>query len=288
MDRFHEPGKDWGTKAFTATEIALNLDPASAEAYAVRGQTFFSPAKDWAWRNAMADERRALELNPRLEEAHEVISYIYWHLGLLDEAVAEALVALRENPQSNRARALLGFSLIDLGRPEEALPYIKDLPKSYPGWGRGWLEGLCFFYLGRTNEAAQALENLYHPDQVETVVIPSLQAMIAARAGRKDEALEKIQLASAGPTNLAHYHHIAYQIAVAYALMNEKKLALEWLKRSADNGCPCYRYFEIDPTLDNLRHDSGFISFMNQEKGNWERRKADLFGSASAVKQTGR
>ena len=50
-----------------------------------------------------------------------------------------------------------------------------------------------------------------------------------------------------------HFHHSAYVIASAYAVMREPELALSYLQLAANDGFPCCPVFDSDPNLNNLR-----------------------------------
>ena len=67
-----------------------------------------------------------------------------------------------------------------------------------------------------------------------------------------------------------HFHHTAYNIACAYAVMKKAEEAIRWLHAAADDGFPCYPLFENDPYLDNLRKDPRFIALMAKLKEQWE------------------
>jgi len=73
-----------------------------------------------------------------------------------------------------------------------------------------------------------------------------------------------------------HFHHTAYYIACAYALMNKPEQAIHWLETAAEDGFPCYPLFEKDPNLDNLRQDTGFRMFLAKQKQQWEYYKTIL------------
>ncbi len=55
----------------------------------------------------------------------------------------------------------------------------------------------------------------------------------------------------------------------AYAVMNEKSLALEWLQETANDGFPCYPWFERDPCLSNLRSDVRFRALVDNLEEQW-------------------
>ncbi|HKP93396.1 MAG TPA: adenylate/guanylate cyclase domain-containing protein, partial [Chthoniobacterales bacterium] len=59
---------EWAEKAFIEAEKALQLDPDLAVAYLARGRTLWTPANHFPHEAAIRDYRRALELNPVLDE----------------------------------------------------------------------------------------------------------------------------------------------------------------------------------------------------------------------------
>ena len=98
----------------------------------------------------------------------------------------------------------------------------------------------------------------------------SLQAVLAASAGQERQAEEKIKLAVEKGKGFGHFHHTAYYIACAYAIMKNTEQAVKWLQMAADDGFPCYPLFERDINLNNLRQDARFVSFMEEMKQQWE------------------
>ena len=97
----------------------------------------------------------------------------------------------------------------------------------------------------------------------------SVKAMMLAKAGKKSEAAAAIQHAIEIGRGYAHFHHTSYNIASAYALMNQPEQAMKWLQVTAEEGFPCYPLFDGDTNLDNLRRNARFISFMATQKAQW-------------------
>ena len=64
--------------------------------------------------------------------------------------------------------------------------------------------------------------------------------MLAASAGLERKAEDKINLAIRRGKGFGHFHHTAYHIACAYALMNKREQAIKWLEATAAEGFPCY------------------------------------------------
>jgi hypothetical protein len=99
---------------------------------------------------------------------------------------------------------------------------------------------------------------------------------LAASTGREREAEEKIALAIEKGKGFGHFHHTAYHIACAYALMNRPEQAMEWLRKAADGGFPCYPLFENDESLRSLRSRPDFRSLIDELKRRTERYRSLL------------
>ena len=56
--------------------------------------------------------------------------------------------------------------------------------------------------------------------------------------------------------------------------MNKPDDAVRWLEVAAEDGFPCYPYFEIDPNLNNLRSNPKFVALMTKLKAQTERFRA--------------
>ncbi|CAN5684893.1 hypothetical protein BH20ACI3_BH20ACI3_08050 [soil metagenome] len=73
-----------------------------------------------------------------------------------------------------------------------------------------------------------------------------------------------------------HFHHTAYHIACAYALMNKPAQAIKWLEVAAGDGFPCYPLFEKDPNLNNLRQDARFVTLLVRMREQWRSYRSTL------------
>ena len=128
----------------------------------------------------------------------------------------------------------------------------------------------ALFNLGRKEEASAKLEQLlrdYPKD--DGGLFASVQALLAASTGQEQKAEEKIKLAVERGKGFGHFHHTAYHITCAYALMNKPEQAIKWLEVAAE-GFPCYPLFEKDANLNNLRQDPRFVTFLAKQKQQWD------------------
>jgi TolB-like protein/DNA-binding winged helix-turn-helix (wHTH) protein/tetratricopeptide (TPR) repeat protein len=263
--------QQWAEKAFVATEKALALDQNLAVAHLARGRILWTPANHFPHEKAIQEYRRALALNPSLDEARNQLALVYCHVGALDEALQESQKAVTINPTNNLAQFRIGQTLNLQGKYEQALAVLRTIPPEANRELVGHQTVWALINLGRKAEAQAAVEQfLKEYPQDNGGLFTGLQAMLAAAAGDEHRALENIREATEKGKGFGHFHHTAYYIACAYALMKKPEQAIKWLEFTADEGLPCYPLFERDPNLDNLRQDSRFVSFLAQQKQQWE------------------
>jgi serine/threonine protein kinase/Flp pilus assembly protein TadD len=252
-------------------EKALAIDPNLAEGHFARGLILWTPYKRFPHEQAIQSYRRAIELNPNFDEAHHQLGFIYLHIGLLDKAQQEIEKALAINPGNTLARYRLGVINMCRARYEEAFQIFNSTPRDMNPSLLAFYTSNALFRLGRNEEASEIIEKFFkdYPKD-EGGAVTSVKAMMLAKAGKKREAEATIQHAIEIGRGYAHFHHTSYNIASAYALMNQPEQAMKWLQVTADEGFPCYPLFEGDANLDNLREDVRFISFMATQKQQWK------------------
>ena len=255
--------KQLDEKAFVAVEKALALDPESAEAHLARGRLLWTPANHFPHEKAIREYRRALALDPTLDEARNQLALVYGHIGAFDEALQQSREAITTNPNNNLAQLRIGQTLNFQGKYEEALAVLRAIPQEANPALVGHQTAWALFNLGRKDEASATLEKLLRDYPEDTGgVFTSVQAVLAASAGQGRIAENKINVAVEKGKGYGHFHHTAYHIACAYALMNKPEQAIKWLQAAADNGFPCYPLFERDTNLDSLRQDARFVTFL--------------------------
>jgi tetratricopeptide (TPR) repeat protein len=199
------------------------------------------------------------------------------HIGLLDKGWDEIQKSLSINPSNTLARFRFGVINLYRAKYEDALAVFKSTPleKNPSLWA--FQTATALFQLGRTQEAEAIVDDYlkkYPAD--EGGVGASVKAMTLAKAGKEREAEEMIQHAIEIGSGFGHFHHTAYNIASAYALMNKLEEANKWLQNAADDGFPCYPLYENDANLNSLRKDERFIAFMAKLKQQWERYQASF------------
>jgi DNA-binding SARP family transcriptional activator/TolB-like protein/lipoprotein NlpI len=264
-------------RAENAAQKAQQLDPELAEAHYAAGQLFWGvlPGR-WSHRRAAAEFKRAIALNSNLAEAHHYLGLIYLHAGLLDQAESELQATLSLEPSDDNARRRIGIAHVYRGRYEEGLRTFRQVPplanQSLWNYQVAW----ALLYLERDAEARALMDGYLraHPED-RGGVVTSTRAIWFAKAGDERRAEEDIQTAVEKGKGFIHFHHTAYNIASAYALLGQPGRALQWLREAAETGWPCYPYFANDPNLTRIRTDPAYVTFMRELKATWESYQRD-------------
>jgi TolB-like protein/DNA-binding winged helix-turn-helix (wHTH) protein len=262
------------TKALDEVNRALTLDPDLAEAYLARGILDWTHRSGFPHERAIREFRHAIALDPNLAEAHHELGKVLLHIGLLESAEQELRTALRLEPTNMGVRYRIGIALLDQGRLPEATAWLEGTRTFTPEL---WSYQMAFalFQLGRKREAAALIWNYLRDNpRDEGGVGNAMQALLYADEGKAMLAERKIQAAIEKGKDFGHFHHAAYTIGGAYALMNRPQEAVHWLRTAADDGFPCYPLYQRDHSLDSIRMDPGFVQLMKDLKRRWEQYKA--------------
>ena len=133
--------------------------------------------------------------------------------------------------------------------------------------------------IGRLDDARDIVdEYLRHHPTDEGGSFTSMKALLFAKDGQHRRAEQMIDRATAIGKSFGHFHHTAYNIASAYAALNEPDEAVRWLEAAADDGFPCYPYFANDPNLEPLRAQPRFQGLMTTLQ-----RQSDRFKQLAAA-----
>jgi TolB-like protein/DNA-binding winged helix-turn-helix (wHTH) protein len=275
-----EPEDQRKEKAEAAIERALALDPNLAEAHVSRAALLFTPAHGWQYEKAIQECRWALSLDPNLAKGHVTLAEVFFHVGLLDEALRELQAAAAISPGLQEAALYTGFTLVFAGKFQDALPFLGAAPKS--------IRACDLWELGRKQAAwAQIRELLEADPQEKDVGLASVHTLLLADAGKSKEAEKRIKAKILKQAEAlkpyGHFHHVADFVAMIYARLDKPEQAVAWLEQTAATGFPCYPFFERDHALDSIRQDPRFVAFMQKLKPQWEYLKSK-YGSATTAR----
>jgi len=272
---FLEAGaKQWEVKAEEAVDKALQLDPELPAAHLAKARVLWRPSNGFQNEKAIAETRHALAVNPNFAEGHYYLGAIYFHVGLIEEAVQQINKADELDPGNPTIKFSIGTVALFQGRYNDA--YVM-MEANLTGMVRAVVEywiASALLYSDRWDEARTRIDDAKAKFKDEGGILASMQAVFFAAAGDKARAQEKINEAIKIGEGYGHFHHTTHMIASAYALMDEPDLAMKWLNYTAENGYPNLTWFERDPNLDKLRKDPRFIEFLEKLRPRFQRLKA--------------
>jgi TolB-like protein len=266
--------QQWNIKAAETVAKSLLLNPDLPAAHLAQSQLLWKPSAGFQHEKAIAEIRRALSLAPNFGEARSQLGAIYFHVGLLKEAMQEFRRADQIIPDDPGIKFHFGLLALLEGRYDQAVPILEA---NLNGMLRGFAEynlASALFNSGRADEARARIDKARAETNDEGGILTATQALFLAASGDKKRAHEKIDEAVKIGQGFGHFHHTTYAIASAYALMDEPEPAMKWLNYTAENGYPNLTWFERDPNLDKLRQDPRFIEFLDMLRPRFERLKA--------------
>jgi eukaryotic-like serine/threonine-protein kinase len=248
---------DGTRKTEEAAREAVALDENLAEAHAALAlpNIAFAPSN---FQLGDRELRRAIELSPSLALAHSYLGFSLVRQGRLDESLEEMLKARELDPLSPiiaRQTAMPYHLKRDYPRALELLRQANELGPSFTTtWEIGvYIQNKLF------NETLAELEKAKRERKDDPILIYDT-GMIYAAQGKRAEALQIItDLEGISGAGLSQAH----LIAKIYATLNEKEMALSWLKRGLATGAIGV-FYKDDPVWDAIRNDPRFTDLVRR------------------------
>jgi TolB-like protein/Flp pilus assembly protein TadD len=216
-------------QADSASRIAIDLDPESAEAHASRGVAL---ALKGEYEEAEAALETAIRLGPRLFEGFFFYARVAFVQGKFDRAIELYEKAASVQPQDYQAPLLVAQIYADLGRQEEAEAVRR-----------------------RGVQVAEARLNL-NPDDARALYMGA-NGLVAL--GETEKGLEWAKQALDLDPNDPM---LLYNVACIRSLAGKVEEALDCLEMSVRNGLTERRWLERDSNLDPVRSHSRYQALL--------------------------
>ena len=251
--------QDFLPRARAAAQKAAELDDTLAEAHTSLAYVFFY---DFENAQSVKEFERAISLNPNYATAREWYGVgPLSAMGEFDRAIAEEKRALELDPVSPIINADLGTVYTLARRYDEAIAQLRDTVEMNPQFYGGHRSlGRALELKGATGEAIGEYHKAF-----ELSDDPMMLAMLAhaeASIGKQNEARQILgQL-----TEEAKVRYVpAYAFAVIYLALGEKDQALDWLgKATRDHDGFYINLIKVEPFLDPLRGDPRFDKLVSR------------------------
>ncbi len=237
-------------KARQAALKALDLDPRLAEAHASLGLV---ARYSYDFQGALKEFRAALELKPDYGMARKWLADELVIAARLPEARAEDEQALRDDPVSPIIINAVGETRLqydrDFAGAEELFRRALELDPAFPPAQAG----LAYLYVlqGNYDAALAQVDKLPHGPSAQQV----MRAHILLKAGRRQEALAAARDADERSRN--EYVSPAY-LAGIWGELGERDKAFALLEKACKQRDPVLLMVRVEPAYDSLRSDPRF------------------------------
>ncbi len=264
-----DPNPKWEEEAYSAAGKALRLNSTLANPHVIQGQFYWSQSHNFAHEEAINEILKAIAKDPKLGVAYEQLALVQFHIGLFEDALQNAQKSLELDPGNFMARRFIGETLLFQGDYNAALKEFEKIPVNFAPELTRSLKALNFFYLKQPEKALELL-NADLKSNSNNPHFASVYAIIMASKGQNIDAVKRIELALDNSEDFIHAHHIYHHLGIAFALMNDKQEAVDWLNKAAKTGFPNYPLFHSDPNLINLKGYQEYEELLAELKEKWE------------------
>jgi tetratricopeptide (TPR) repeat protein len=237
---------------------AVTVQPRSGKAHSALALALLR--KDWDWRRAGYEARRAVDLAPDDPGAHHIYANVLLSLARPDEALAEIDLSQRLDPLSWRHRIRLAEILLYRREYARATARYREMLELEPRMRRAVL-GLAKAYM-LTGDYARASHCLEEVRTLADSAEYSWQAAyLRALAGERKPALD---LLSVTERRTRTQPVLQLYVAAVYGVLGEKQNALAWLNGAFRSHVPNISEIRYDPVFDPLRSERDFTELLRK------------------------
>jgi serine/threonine-protein kinase len=246
-------------KARAAATKALEIDETQAEAHTALATVY--EEYDWNFPAAEKEFKRAIELNPNYATAHHWYSEYLLTMGRDEEAIAEMKRAQELDPLSLIINAVLGYTYLDSRRLDEAEVQLQKTLEMDENFPRANLYlSLLYERKGMFDKAISQGEKL----AVLSGVAPEQAAKETAelreaykRFGAKGYWQKQVEFYERNPTSKSNSTTPLSVIAAMYVQQGDKDKAFAYLERAYEKREADVTYL-TSPIYDPIRFDPRF------------------------------
>ena len=250
-------------KAKVAAERALQMDDNLSEAHTALAFTKFQ--YEWDFAGAEREYQRAISLNPNYAVARELHGY---HMYLVnprrfDEAMRELKTAQEIDPLSLSTNFNIAAMLYHERQYDKALEQLNAIQKLDPNFTLGYgLRAAIYREKGMYDESVAAWNRVstlegagFSKEELDVLREAYKESEFKAHSRKHAELLQ----AQAKEKYISPIF-----IAMDYAMIGEKELALLWLDKAYKERSSWLPETNVDPVWDNLRDDPRFAGLLKR------------------------
>lgn len=240
---------------------ALELDEGLAEAHASLAWSLF--IYDWDWGGAIAEFRRAIELDPRYATAHQWYGFLLASQQRFEDAIIELHTAQELDSGSVSVRRSLGYVYFYARRFDQAKYHLQRAIEMNPTAEESYrVLGLILSYAGEHGEAERVLREAMELPDVATYTRVTL-GLALARGGDPQHARETLAFLEEKTT---HDYVSPVEFATLYIAVGENQRALDWMDKAYQERRGWMAYINVHPIVDTLKEDPRFKVLLRKMK----------------------
>jgi eukaryotic-like serine/threonine-protein kinase len=255
-----------------AAQSALRINPLSVDGLVALGGAYGEEGRE---QEAIRTLKQAVALAPNHENAWQMLGYSYYYAGLNERAVPCYGRIIELNPIPIQPRWMRARMLLYAGKGQEAEQEMRQVVTTNPDQFKALAYfGGILYYQGKLDEAQPILDRSV---QLSREVDDDTGRMMAAFLYASRHQREKIdpRLLRYQPAQLVDGDGV-YWMAGIYALLGDRRQALDWLKRAVALGNVNYPWFERDKNFDGLRADPEYRTIMVGVRERWQAYKKEF------------
>jgi eukaryotic-like serine/threonine-protein kinase len=256
------PPADAWTRAREAATRAVELDDTLAEAHVSLAFVKFHFERDWT--GAEEQFRRAINLKPNYATAHHWYAFNLSAMERHEDAITAARRAQELDPRSAVVTTALANVLYHARRFDEAISQCERALELDPGSVSAHVVMRWSFEKKGMFERAFQIYERERAFAGDTPTTRAKHAHILAESGRTDEARRVLNELLAARSARAQV--TPYEIAVIYALLDDRDRAFQWLAQAEREHVVGFTFVRVDPHLDNLRSDPRYTELLRMTR----------------------
>ncbi len=258
LSSWYRPPREVMPRSKEAALKALELDESLANAHATLGMVLL--VYDWDWDGAKKQFLRAIELDPQNAAARVGYGAVLAATSRFDQALAEARRAHELEPRIHSVNYMVLLTLYMAREYEEcvemSLGILKVDPEAHLVHA---VLALTYERLGRHREAIAASREATRLDDS-----PFLKTiLIFALASSGERIAAETLLEELMETTEARYV-CPYEIALDYYALDDTEMMFDWLERAYDARGDCWVWGNVDPRLDEMRKNSRYQDLLRR------------------------
>lgn len=259
-------------RAEVTAQNALRINPQSTEGLIALGGIY---GEEGRGQEAIRTLRRAVTLAPNSETAWQMLGYSYYYAGLNELAEPAYRRVIELNPAPPQPHWMRARMLLYMGKGHEAEEEMRQVVAKNPDQFKAlaYLGGVLY-YQGKLDEAKTNLDRAVLLARDSGDDTPRLMAAFLYASRNQREKIDG-RLFQYRPEQVIDGDD-AYWLGGIYALLGDRRRAVDWLQRAVALGDVNYPWFERDKNYDSLRADAEYQTIMAGVRQRWEAYKKEF------------